>query len=81
MGKYRIIEFCQRNGVVYYCVQKRVLGLFWVYITEIRDMSMAAYRKTYDTIREAESEISRQIAYKISWDNSKIRYKKVIQTT
>lgn len=78
MTKYRIIEFRQRNGVVYYSVQKSFLYFFWVYITEIRDISMASYRKTYKTFEEARNEVMIQIDFKRVVSNTKIVSKKVV---
>jgi len=61
MNKYRIVIETEASGKKWYYVQKRYLTFFWEYLSEVRDMSMCAYRIGWNTLEEAEKHIESDI--------------------
>ena len=54
MKRYRIIIETEANGKKWYYVQKRYMFLFWCYLTEVRDITMYAYKIGWESLEEAE---------------------------
>lgn len=52
--KYRIIIETEVSGKKWYYVQKRFLTFFWIYLSEVMDMSMSLYRISFPTLEEAQ---------------------------
>ena len=55
--KYRIVIKTELSGKKWYYVQKRFLTYFWIYLSEVRDMSMFISPVGFLTLEEAEKYI------------------------
>jgi len=63
--KYRIVIKTEVSGKKCYYVQKKFLFFFWIYLAEIRDMSMSLHNVGFSTLNEAEE----YMQYHIDDDN------------
>jgi hypothetical protein len=52
--KYRIVIKTEVSGKKWYYVQKKFLLFFWIYLAEVRDMSMSLRSVGFSTLKEAE---------------------------
>ena len=69
---YRIIIETEASGKKWYYVQKRFAIYFWRYLSEVRDMSMAAYKIGWNTLEEAEQHIQNEVNYEYANNQKKI---------
>lgn len=51
--KYRIVVKTEISGKKWYYVQKRFLTFFWIYLCEVRNMSMSLKSVGFSTLEEA----------------------------
>jgi len=71
---FRIIIETEKSGIKRYYVQKRQWHLFWVYLTECRDISMNRYKISLNELKDAE-----QYIQDIINNNYAISQKKIIK--
>ncbi len=69
--KYRIVIKTELSGKKWYYVQKRLLTYFWIYLSEVRDMSMSLYSVRFSTLEEAD----KHVQYNIDGDYKKQQQK------
>lgn len=69
---YRIIIETQKNGKQWFYVQKRYLLYFWLYLREVRDISMYAYKIGWNTLEEAEQHIQNNVNWEHAQKQTKI---------
>ena len=74
---YRIIIETQRDGKQWFYVQKSFMLYFWRYLTEVRDMSMCAYKIGWNTLEEAEAHIQSEVNYEYAQSQKKIAKREV----
>jgi hypothetical protein len=70
--EYRIIIETARSGDKKYYIQKRVMWYFWVYLTEVRDITMYNYRIFFYELKDAENHIQKMVDYEYERYQSKI---------
>jgi hypothetical protein len=75
--KYRIVIKTELSGKKWYYVQQRFLNCFWIYLSEIRDMSMSLSNVGFSTLKEAEEYIQYHIDYDYKKQQSKIVKKEI----
>jgi hypothetical protein len=75
MKKYRIKIETEASGTKWYYAQKRVMFVFWVYLTEVKDITYNAYRIGWHSLEEAEKHIQKEIEY-----DNKIKLKKIVKS-
>ncbi|WP_395652651.1 hypothetical protein [Brevundimonas sp.] len=69
--KYRIVIKTEVSGKKWYYVQKRFLTYFWIYLSEVRDMSMSIHSVGFSTLKVAE----KYIQYNVDDDYKKQQQK------
>lgn len=72
MKNYRIVIETEASGKKWYYVQRRFLFIFWRYLTEVRDISMCAYKIGWTSLSEAEEHIKSDIRSRDSENQKKI---------
>jgi hypothetical protein len=75
--KYRIVIKTEVSGKKWYYVQQRFLNYFWIYLSEIRDMSMSINSVGFSTLKEAEQYIEYHIDYDYKEQQRKIVKKEI----
>jgi hypothetical protein len=75
---YRIVMETERSGKQWFYVQKTFMVYFWVYLREVRDMSMCAYRIGWETLEEAESYLQREVNYQYKKSQQKIISREIL---
>jgi hypothetical protein len=78
--EYRIIIETDVKGRKYYYIQKRFALFFWIYLSQITDMSMCSYRILFDTIEEAEDCIKREAEKEYEKSQKKIVKREVYKS-
>jgi hypothetical protein len=78
--KYRIVIKTELSGKKWYYVQQRFLNFFWIYLSEIRDMSMSLSNVGFSTLEEAEKYIQYHIDYDYKKQQRKIVKKEIYKT-
>lgn len=78
MAEYRIIIETEKSGKKWYYVQKSYLEYFWRYLTEIRDISMSAYRVGWNTLEEAEQYIQSEVNFEYRKSQEKIVKREIL---
>lgn len=58
---YRIIKATEKSGQERYCIQKRVLWLFWVRISEWNDTAQTYVYCDYKALELAEKELKQLV--------------------
>lgn len=76
--KYRIVIKTELSGKKWYYVQKRFCFYFWLYLSEIIDMSMSSSLIGFLTLEEAEQYVQYNIDYDYKKQQSKIIKKEYI---
>ena len=74
INNYRIKIETELSGKKWYYVQKRVMFVFWVYLTEVKDMSICDSRIGWATLEGAEKHLRKDIEYR-----KKLKEKKIIK--
>jgi len=69
--KYRIIIETEKSGKKWYYVQQRFLIYFWIYLAEVRDMSMSLEKLGFSTLEQAQE----YLQYHVDNDYQKWRSK------
>lgn len=69
---YRIIVETEKSGKKWYYVQRRYFFCFWLYLREVRDISMTAYKIGWHSLEEAESHIQSDVNSRYANDQKKI---------
>ena len=75
---YRIIIETEKSGKKWYFVQRRFLLFFWLYATEVRDISMYAYKMCWETLEEADEYIQADVNYRYAQSQKEIVKKEVL---
>jgi hypothetical protein len=75
---YRIIIETEKSGKQWYYVQRSYLFFFWIYLRQVRDISMYAHRIGWHSLEQAESHIQSDINNKYENDQKKIVKRKYI---
>jgi hypothetical protein len=70
--KYRIVIKTEVSGKKWYYVQKKFLFFFWIYLAEIRDMSMSLRSVGFSTLKEAKEYVQYHIDDDYKEQQSKI---------
>ena len=78
---YRIVIETESSGKKWYYVQRRYLLFFWRYHREVRDISMYAYKKRWNTLEEAEQYIQSDVNYRYAQSQKKIVKHEVVRFT
>jgi hypothetical protein len=78
--KYRIVIKTELSGKKWHYVQQRFLNCFWIYLSEIRDMSMSLSNVGFSTLKEAEEYIQYHIDYNYKKQQRKIVKKEIYKT-
>jgi len=76
--EYRIIIETEMSGKKWFYVQRKWLGILWVYLGEVRDISMAIYTIVFDELKKAEEHIQSLIDAEYARRQSKIIKREVV---
>ena len=70
--EYRVIIETARSGDKKYYIQKRVMWYFWVYLTEVIDITMYNCRIFFYELKDAENHIQKMVDYEYEKYQSEI---------
>lgn len=76
---YRIVLETQRDGKKWFYVQKSFMLFFWRYLTEVRDISMCAYKIGWNTLEEAEQHIQSEVNWQYAQSQEKIVKREILK--
>lgn len=76
--EYRIIIETEVSGKKWFYVQRKWFGVLWVYLGEVRDITMATYTIVFDELKKAEEHIQSLIDAEYAKRQSKIIKREVL---